>query len=263
MKVTRVILSSNNNPVYSQFWNPISQVYAEKFGITPTLVWFGKEQDVQDLKLSRIHGEIIVQEPDLRYHIGWQSAWTIFYYMKFYPDDVFCTMGIDQIPLSPLLIRDIPSTVPDDTYLMLADDAYTPSHWAKPGGTSPTSFHIMKGSIANKVYSFEDTYYKELQKIFSSGIHAYYEEGGENWGLDESYSSHKLRQYADAGGKVDSKSIFKFICERRIECMRCNEPDYSESMLMSGGYGDAHLCRPFLVHKTYLEKMFKLIPRMI
>lgn len=263
MKVTRVLLAATDNPIYYQFWNPVSRVYAEKFGIKPTLIWIGKAEDIDRLELRSDHGNIIVQEPDPRFDIGWQSAWSIFYFMKLYPDDVFCTMGIDQVPLSPILIRDIPNNVSDDAYLMLADDAYMPSHWIKQGGTSPTSFHIVKGSIACKVYGFEETFKSEIEKIESSGIRAYYHEGGANWGLDESYSSHKLREYAKKIGNVISKNIFSTICARRIECCRTQETPYDMNLLTQNWYGDAHLCRPFSDHKNYIETLFDNIPKSI
>lgn len=260
MKVTRVILASTDNPLYYQFWNPLSRVYVEKFGIKPTLVWLGKNDDIERLSLSREHGEILVQEPHARYPIGWQSAWAIFYFMRLYPNDTFCTLGIDQVPLSPWLIRDIPSVIPDDTCLMLVDDGYAPSHWVQEGGTSPTSFHFMTSAIASKIYAFEDSFHKEIEKIMNSGIKPYYAEGGIYWGLDESYASHKLREFVASGGRVKNASMFKAICDRRIECCRINEAPYEDKTLQAGWYGDAHLCRPFSDHRIYIENILNLIP---
>lgn len=260
MKVTRVILAATDNPLYYQFWNPLSKIYLKQFGIKPTLIWLGKKEDIQRLELNDFYGEILVQEPHPKYPIGWQSAWAIFYFTRLYPEDTFCTMGIDQIPLGPWLIRDIPSTIPDDRYLMLVDDGYAPSHWVQEGGTSPTSFHFMTSAIASEVFKFEFSFHEEIEKIMNSGIKPYYAEGGIYWGLDESYASHKLREYVARGGKVKNKSMFKEICDRRIECCRINEAPYDENTLKGGWYGDAHLCRPFSDHKLYIEKMLDLIP---
>lgn len=260
MKITRVLLAANDNPIYYQFWNPISRIYSEKFGIKPTLLWFGVGEDLDRLGLSKKFGDIIVQTPIPTEHIGWQSAWAIFWFMSLYPDDVFCTMGIDQVPLSPLLFKDIPAPFSDDTYLMLADDAYDPSHWMKDFGTSPTAFHICRGSTANKVYQFKPSFSEEIERVVGSGVIPYYDHGPTKWGLDESYSSHKLRLYRDSGGDIKNLSLFKMICERRIECARANEAVYDSKLLKEGWYGDAHLCRPISDHKDYIENLLNQIP---
>ena len=43
MKIDRVLLASNNNKLYYEFWNHASKVYHEKFGLKPTLIWVGTE----------------------------------------------------------------------------------------------------------------------------------------------------------------------------------------------------------------------------
>lgn len=261
MKVNRVILATTNNPIYYEFWNPISKIYSENFGIKPTLVWVGDEEELESVGLRREHGEIIVQNPVDDFDIGWQSAWSIFWFMSKYPDDIFCTLGIDQVPLSKRLLFDIPEKYSDDTYLMLADDGYAPNHWQKEGGSSPTSFHIVKGSIASKVYGFEATFKDEIVKIALSGVKALYPE--KNWGLDESYSSHKLRQYRENKGKIESASMFPLIREIRIECCRDVEIEYDKNILKNGWYGDAHLCRPYSKHKEYIDGILRDIPKFV
>ena len=83
MKVDRVILASNNNPLYYEFWNNISKTYKEKFGIHPTLIFFGGESDLKNANLSEEFGNIILQK-----EIGgvsiWQFTWALFYFTKFY-----------------------------------------------------------------------------------------------------------------------------------------------------------------------------------
>jgi hypothetical protein len=43
MKIDRVILVSDNNPLYYEFWTDLSFTYKEKFGIKPTLIFFGEK----------------------------------------------------------------------------------------------------------------------------------------------------------------------------------------------------------------------------
>ena len=62
MKVDRVILVTNNNSLYYDFWNNLSFTYKEKFGITPTLVFFGEKEELDSTNLSQEYGEIILQK---------------------------------------------------------------------------------------------------------------------------------------------------------------------------------------------------------
>jgi hypothetical protein len=78
MKINRVILATNNNPLYYDFWNPISKVYKEKFGIEPTLVWLGTEQEYIDSPLDNTYGEVLIVEPNPDYRLAWQSTWSLF-----------------------------------------------------------------------------------------------------------------------------------------------------------------------------------------
>ena len=52
MKVDRVILASNKNPMYYDFWNQLSFTYKEKFGIKPTLIFFGTQEELDEINLS-------------------------------------------------------------------------------------------------------------------------------------------------------------------------------------------------------------------
>ena len=61
MKIDRVILSTNNNPIYYEFWNPLSKLYLDNFGIKPTLIFLGDKNEISSLKLSDEYGEIIHQ----------------------------------------------------------------------------------------------------------------------------------------------------------------------------------------------------------
>ena len=121
MKVNRVILVSNNNRLYSDFWNKLSFTYKEKFGVNPTLVFFGSKEEIKLLNLSEKYGNIIL-EKKVDGVADWQYTWALFYYTKFYPDDTCIVMGIDQIPLGTYFLKDCIQDISDEKYVMLIDD---------------------------------------------------------------------------------------------------------------------------------------------
>ena len=88
MKIDRVILSTNNNPTYYQFWNPLSKLYKENFGITPTLIFLGSEAELESTSLSREYGDIIRQDIVPSKDVSWTTTWALFYFTKKFPNDI-------------------------------------------------------------------------------------------------------------------------------------------------------------------------------
>jgi len=258
MKIDRVILSSNNNPLYYHFWNPLSKVYFEKFNILPTLIWFGTKEEIKELGLSEQYGQIIISGHNENYPLPFQTTWALFYYTKLFPNDVCLTIGIDQVPLSGMFIKDMIKDFSGDSYNMLIADAYLPHHWSKEGGASPTAYHIAKGSTFNNIYKFENTFEAEIEKMCNSGVKAFWEDTAGRWGIDETYSSSKLREYK---GEINSLNNFGLLCERRIECERHIETPFDTDRLKAGWYSESHLCRPFTNHTEYITRMFNTISK--
>jgi hypothetical protein len=270
MKVNRVILSSNNNKDYFQFWNPLSKVYKEKFNITPTLIWIGTEEEMIDCKISNDYGDVIITEPNKKYTIASQCAWGSYWATQFFPNEVCFIWGIDEVPLSGIFIKDMVEEIQDDRYVMLISDAYLPDHWTIEYSSSPSGQHIALGSTFMDIYKFEKSFQDEIEKVFNSGTHeaylsthptGYYPVIMEhpNWGTDETYYSHILRNYK-GDFEILSLNNFDLMRERRIDCERFYEIPYDLTLLKKGWYSQAHLCRPFDIHQNYIQNLFNNIP---
>jgi hypothetical protein len=258
MKINRVILVTDANPMYVDFWNPISKVYRDKFGWEPTLVFLGSREQAAELgMLSISYG--LIPHPD--YSLPLQATLAMAFAAGQFPNDTILIQGIDEVMLSPLF----PSMVDkyeDDTYVQLIDDAYLPHHWSNPGGTSPSGLHVAKGSTFQRVYDFPASFHEYVERVCGSGIPAFWDAPDRDgrWGLDESHTSQKLREFRDKGGKVACEGKFGLLVERRIECERWKEPVYDLDKLNAGWYSQSHLCRPYADHKEWLDKLFNDIP---
>jgi hypothetical protein len=259
MKVERVILVSNNNPLYYDFWNNLSKTYKEKFNINPTLIFFGSEEDVKSANLSEEFGNIIL-EKEVNNVLPWQYTWALFYYTKFYKNEVCAVMGIDQIPLGTYFLKDSISQIDDENYVMLIDNQYTlerkyPTKWDE-GGFSPSAYHIAKGNTFCEIFQFEDSFESEILKINSLNIKTMW---GDKWGTDESYSCMKLNEFK-ATGRVSDLSLAQDFLNRRIDCHRHIEVPYNLNLLNANHYIECHACRPYSSHKNYLDNLFNNIP---
>ena len=262
MKVDRVLLVSDNNPLYSDFWNNLSFTYKEKFGISPLLIFFGSKEDAKKLNLSDKYGEIRFENlvPNIP---PWQFTWALFYFTKFYPDDTCAIMGIDQIPLGTYFLKDVIENVNEDKYVMLIDDQYKlekkSSYKWDEGGFSPSAYHIAKGKTFEEIFNFEEKFEDEIIKLHNSNIPTMW---GNGWGMDEAYSCKKLREFYDRTRIVDLSKTSDFL-SRRIDCHRHIEVHYSLEKLKNNSYIECHSCRPYANHKTYLDNFFKNIPKFI
>lgn len=256
MKIDRVILTSNFNSLYYDFWNPISKIYKEKFDIIPTLIFLGTQEELEIANLSTEYGEIIRVDFPENMDV-WVCTWALFYYTKYFLDDICLIMGIDQIPMGTYFLRESIMNYDDDSYLMLIDDAYKLTSGVKKwdeGGYSPSAYHIAKGSTFAKIYNFEENFKDELQKIESMNLKNLFGTG--LWGLDETYSSMVLNE-SSMRDKIFALSKFSEILRgRRVDCHRHNEPAYDLNMLDNNYYIECHSCRPYQNHKEYLNKLF-------
>lgn len=262
MKIDRVILSTNNNPTYYQFWNPLSKLYKKNFGITPTLVFLGSESELESLSLSTEYGDIIRQDIVPSKDVSWTTTWALFYFTKKFPNDICLINGIDQIPMGSQFLIDYIKEINDDKYVMLIDDAYkimnNRKDWSE-GGHSPSAYHIAKGEIFNKVYSFEDTFADEIKKIEGISLNSMWG----TWGMDEAYSSQVLYSKKD---EIEIECLSKFseiLAGGRVECKRSFEVPYDLEKLRNNGYIECHSCRPYLTHKKYLDGIFNNVPKFI
>jgi hypothetical protein len=262
MKIDRVILSTNNNPTYYQFWNPLSKLYKENFGIKPTLIFIGSEKELEGLELSKDYGDILRQDIVESKDVSWTTTWALFYFTKFFPNDVCLINGIDQIPMGSKFLIDYIKDIKDEKYVMLIDDAYkilnNKNDWSE-GGHSPSAYHIAKGELFNKVYSFEKTFQEEIKKIENINLNSMWG----IWGMDEAYSSQVLYKKK---GEVEIECLSKFqeiLDGARVECNRTHETKYSLEKLQNNYYIECHSCRPYSNHKKYLDDIFNNVPKFV
>lgn len=262
MKIDRVILSCDANPTYYEFWNPLSKLYKINFGIEPTLIFVGSEQELEKSNLSTEYGPIFRQDKVPSQNFAWTTTWALFYFTKLFPNDICLINGIDQIPLGTRFLIDAISEISDDNYVMLIDDAYKLvdriKDWSE-GGYSPTGYHIAKGSLFTELYKFEESFEDEIKKIESLNIKSMWG----TWGLDEAYSSQVLYHNQNKIKIMALSKTSELINGRRIDCFRTQETPYSVEMLKNNEYIECHSCRPFSNHQSYLTDMINNVPKFV
>lgn len=247
----RVILVLSDNLLYEGFWEYSSKFWKNKFGVIPTLFFYG---DQKNIKIDRSIGEIydlpFIEETCVNRNRDWACTWGLFYGASLFDNQICMTCGIDQAPLSDSFFKAINHYNYDIDYVVGLSEAYNNDKWYV------SSHHVAKGKIFKEALNIDDDWETELKKVFSNRFK--YGEmygGGDFWGLDELYSSEILNNYQHL---KKHSGFYKFLYENRID--RGYNLTVSIDKLKNGGYSEIHSPRPYENYADFLEKIYNFTP---
>lgn len=262
-----VTVSCNNDPMYWEFWNPVSRHWSERFGVHPVLFYYGKKNPM----LSEEYGTIVYQDTIEGFPDYVAATWGRFWVTKLFPKKMCLISDIDMFPLSrKFFLEDAnPRT---DAYTHLNADAYHVGnfdHWKSEGATVPVCYHLATSEVINRVYSFSDSFAEEMNKLVTRDYSEYKSgfahtpevhlqkasaSNGGMWGIDEMYSSSLMRDYYRAGGIVNTDN--RILRQNRL----CRSRIGSEIGLQTFGLGthvDFHSLRPYNSHAADIQLLLK------
>jgi hypothetical protein len=267
--IDRVVFCLTNNENYIDFWNYISKVYKNKFDVIPTLFFSGSDDEYNALlnnRLSTEHGEIYhlprVNGVHYESNLDWTCTWGLFYGASRFSNEVCMLSGIDQIPLNDSFFSTIKQLNCRENYIIGFADAYDSTIFNCFGDeVFPSSHHVGLGSAYKIIYEIEDSWEDELKKVFT------YKNlctRSDCWGLDELYSSHKIKQHHSR--EKDPKihylnNFFKSWSTGRISRLQgaFNFNNYVIQDIKNGKYTEYHSTRPFSTNSG-LENLYEFIP---
>jgi hypothetical protein len=97
----RVILVLSDNLLYEGFWEYSSKFWKNKFGVKPTLFFYGNQKNIKfDRNIGEVYDLPFVEEACVNPHRDWACTWGLFYGSSLFENDICMTCGIDQAPLS-------------------------------------------------------------------------------------------------------------------------------------------------------------------
>lgn len=252
MKVARVIMALTANPNYTGYWPYVSNIWANKFGVTPTLVFYGTANEQAACGIR--HGEVIrldrISSVTLNRQREWACTWGLFYGATLFPNDVCMLVGIDQVPLSGLFfdeLRKVPDW--DSKYVIGFGDAYRATYF-------PSSHHVAKGALFQKIYGINPNWQTEVEKVFAARSRYPKHVAEDAWGLDETYSSEFLVKHP----AVALMDIFWNLWHpRRIDRTTPTATDFER--IRHGYFSEWHGLRPFEANDpAILAKLQEAIP---
>jgi len=237
MKIDYVIVSSDDNPMYLDFWPIVSKIW-KKFNIKPILVLISDKDFVTKNEDCIIHEIKFIDGIDKSF----QSQVCRMFITKYYQNSICMTSDIDMIPLSINYFTDSVSEYTNDKMVILSSDAYTTVRY-------PICYNVAMGKTFCDILEISDDcsfldYCNRLLKF------------DQKWDTDELYFGLMVSKFFERERIIFLKRGWSNGATDRID--RSNW-SYDINKLSSGGYIDSHLLRPYSKYKHHIDQLIKIL----
>lgn len=210
IKIDRVILSSNENLDYLEYW-PLASRAWKKLGFMPTLILVTEDSIAADTT----YGDVVRFKPIPHISTVFQAQCIRLLAPAWFPDDICVIADIDLLPVDPNFFVEPLSTIPDDAFVVYrqpyADESrYFMCFNVARGDVFADVFGILpcryRGSLQSNCmrYSSRKAAAKSSEYFFDDNeirilLHTWWNETGGAWITDEKMLYryiHNWRHYA-------------------------------------------------------------------
>ena len=234
-KLDRVILATDANPNYIQFWPAVAKAWTELIGVRPTLALIAS----QDVPIDESLGDVIRFEPIPNIPTSLQAQVIRLLLPAYFENDVCIISDIDMIPLNKDYFLKGIEGIPHDHFVVYRDIAY-------PAACKRYAicYNAAKGHVYKEIFNINKlSDIPSIIKLWHS-----YELG---WDTDELLLYKYLKKWPKfnthctlLGQRGDIKP------QQRVDRIRwgCNK-----QLLASNYYIDMHCPRPYQDYKKDID----------
>ena len=237
MEINYVIIGSNTNPLYYDFWPIISKVWKNNFNITPVLGLICEENsDFINTEYGLIKKFKCIDNIDS----GLQSQIIRLYLPKLLNGNCLIS-DIDMLPLSKKYFIDIPKSFTDDDFILFSAD--------NPECISSQQFpmcYVLGNSEKYKEIFDLNLDWEDFANLLNSLNFG--------WFTDQRYLYEKVLEKAYTCKFLERGWSGQAV--RRIDRINWT---YDENLLKNDYYIDSHLLRPYDAYKKEIDKLINLI----
>ncbi len=243
MRITKAIVSSDDNPLYLDFWVIISKLWKLKFGIEPVLLYFGDDYE----NISTEYGTVINMPILEGIPVATQAQCARIWYAGQCGDETVITSDIDMLPLSPKYYVDSIANLSDDLFVSLNP---------LQGNTYfPMCYNVGKSRLVRDILEIDDeweTFMRKLMDWADNSGECYDQYGnGKYWSLDETYTSNRINKYKYTG------RIYPIPRPNGVNGFRIDRPrwEYDVELVKHDYYYDSHSVRPYNENKETIDTL--------
>jgi len=236
LEIKRVILSTNDDPKYIQFW-PITARLWQAMGLQPTLALIADDTCPIDTSI----GDVIRFAPLPNISESLQAQVIRLFLPAFFPDEGCLISDIDMLPISKDYFINGAADCPDNAFLVYRDLAHG---WDYP--RYPMCYIAAKGKVFASLFDIHQ--HKDIaEKIIE------WAEWGFGWNTDELLLYDFLKQWENKGGNV-----VRLGHEVTWRIDRDFWPQSTEDLRISQ-YIDCHCARPYSENKEVIDQIVNAI----
>jgi len=249
MKIDRVILASNSQKNYIEFWPTVAKAW-KRFGVQPTLLY----TDENDTSVDYDVGDVVSIPQIKNLDTAFVAQNSRLLCPALFPDEVCLISDIDNMPLSRNYFFSPLEDLTSDKFVI-----YRPS--ACPPDQISIMFNAALGKTWGDVFSIKtmDDVVNTLISWYPQDYQAWLDVGSvhDTWFTDQVL----LRQYIEKFRKNNSDRIVELDDDRsgffRLDRIT-DDPKHSTVYRQNSHYSDFHMPRPYSEHKSLIDKIYKL-----
>ena len=232
MKIDYVIISSDTNTMYSDFYPIVSKKWNELGFDVIYLKIDNHETDLQHTEYGLMKTFKAIDGIDT----GFQSQVVRIYTSMLFTESKNIMMSdIDMLPLNANYFSQNAATASNDSVLIYSGQPYDNPYF-------PSCYILGNTNILKSVFELENNYSDFIKKLANYS--------NCEWNTDEHYMYDKLIKY-------DKKIILERDFNRRVDRINNDMWKYpiDENLLNTGYYIDSHMIRPYNKHKKEIGKL--------
>ena len=232
MKIDYVIISSDTNTMYSDFYPIVSKKWNE---LGFSIIYLKVDNYETDLHHTE-YGLMKTFKAVEGINTGFQSQVVRIYASMLFTESKNIMMSdIDMLPLNGNYFSQNAAAVSEDNILIYSGQPYDNPYF-------PSCYILGNTNILKNVFELESSYSNFIKKLANYS--------NCEWNTDEHYMYDKLIKY-------DKKIILERDFNRRVDRISNDmwKHPIDENLLNAGYYIDSHMIRPYSKHKKEICKL--------
>jgi hypothetical protein len=236
LTLKRVIVASDANALYLDFWPLVAHAWERLTGLRPTLALIAED----DVFVDETCGDVIRFKPIPGVPDGFYAQHIRHLVPAYFEEDGCLISDIDMFPLSKDYFIESVRNAPEDAYVVYRDKAYTYERF-------PMCYSAAKGKVFKEMFKLKSL--SHIPQIIEA-----WHKMDLGWNSDERLLHHYVTHWQDyatrcikLGGGV----------EKRVDRTKW---EYDPVKVKAGYYIDSHSLRPYLKYKTHIDRLLKCLP---
>lgn len=236
MSVDYVIVSSNDNPLYMDFWPIFKKMTKQTLNAKPVLIHVSDSNEYEE-----DDDAVVIKIKQVTKNTGFQAQISRLWAPIFFKDKICMTSDIDMLPLSKEYFNQF-KTNQDDFHILSANVYNNVMNYY------PMCYNIAYGSTFEKVLELPnnfDEFYKKVLSVYKE----------ERWDCDEQFLSTKINMCNKKYINIIKHKRFGMpqskICKDRIDRLYLDTIHHYKNN--KNLYIDFHCPRPYRDHKDFID----------